>query len=197
MNTSNPYDGDRVPGSVGMALPGVQARVVDDENQPLPANEVGNIQVRGANVMKGYWKLPEKTAEEFTDDGWFKTGDQGKADDRGYIHIVGRAKDMIISGGYNVYPKEIESLIDDIDGVVESAIIGVPHPDFGEVGVAVIVRREGAALTEDAVLSHVKAKLANYKVPKAAYFVPELPRNTMGKVQKAALREHHKDLFKG
>ncbi|WP_404384925.1 malonyl-CoA synthase [Caenispirillum salinarum] len=197
MNTSNPYDGDRVPGSVGMALPGVEARVVDDGNRPLPANEVGNIQVRGANVMKGYWKLPEKTAEEFTEDGWFKTGDQGKVDDRGYIHIVGRAKDMIISGGYNVYPKEIESLIDDIDGVVESAIVGVPHPDFGEVGVAVIVRREGSDLTEDAVLGRVKEKLANYKVPKAAYFVQELPRNTMGKVQKAALREAHKDLFKG
>ncbi len=197
MNTSNPYDGDRVPGSVGFPLPGVEARVVDEENRPLPVNEVGAIQVRGANVMKGYWKLPEKTKEEFTDDGWFKTGDQGKVDDRGYIYIVGRAKDMIISGGYNVYPKEIEGVIDDLPGVIESAVVGIPHPDFGEVGVAVIVKKADSDLTEEAVLAHVKRHLANYKVPKAARFVRDLPRNTMGKVQKNLLRQDYEGLYKG
>ncbi|GEO80507.1 malonate--CoA ligase [Pararhodospirillum oryzae] len=195
MNTSNPYDGPRRPGAVGPALPGVSVRVVDEEGAEVPAETVGDVQVKGRNVMKGYWKLPEKTREEFTADGWFKTGDVGRIDAEGYLHIVGRAKDLIISGGYNVYPKEVEDVIDALDGVVESAVVGVPHPDFGEVGVAVVVTR--GAVDEAKVLAHCKAHLANYKVPKNAFFVVDLPRNTMGKVQKALLRDTYKGLFAG
>jgi malonyl-CoA/methylmalonyl-CoA synthetase len=193
MLSSNPYDGERVGGTVGLPLPGVSIRVVKrDENgvrTPCAAGEIGDIEVKGPNVFKGYWRMPEKTAEEFTDDGYFKTGDVGRFDERGYLSIVGRSKDLIISGGYNVYPKEIESFIDELDGVVESAVIGVPHPDFGEAVTAVVVARPGVTLGEPEVIAILKSKIANFKVPKRVFFVPELPRNTMGKVQKNVLRE--------
>ena len=198
MLTSNPYlpkDGERRGGTVGFPLPGVQLRVQDDSGQNLPTNEIGGIQVKGPNIFKGYWRMPEKTAEEFTADGFFKTGDVGKIDDRGYVTIVGRSKDLIISGGYNVYPAEIESTINDMPGVSESAVIGVPHPDFGEVGVAVLILKPNAPLTPESVIADLKAKLANFKIPKRCYVLPELPRNTMGKVQKNVLREQYKGLF--
>ena len=198
MLTSNPYlpkDGERRGGTVGFPLPGVQLRVQDDGGQNLPTNEIGGIQVKGPNIFKGYWRMPEKTAEEFTADGFFKTGDVGKIDERGYVTIVGRSKDLIISGGYNVYPAEIESTINDMPGVAESAVIGVPHPDFGEVGVAVLILKPNAPLTPETVIADLKAKLANFKIPKRCYVLPELPRNTMGKVQKNVLRETYKGLF--
>ena len=199
MLTSNPYharDGERHGGTVGFALPGVGVRVHDDAGQPLPAGEIGNIQVRGPNVFSGYWRMPEKTKEEFTADGWFKTGDVGKIDAQGYVTIVGRSKDLIITGGYNVYPAEIEGYVNDMPGVAESAVIGVPHPDFGEAVVAVLVPRSGAALDGALVAAALKAQIANFKVPKQVFVVPELPRNTMGKVQKNLLRDKHQDLFK-
>jgi malonyl-CoA/methylmalonyl-CoA synthetase len=188
MNTSNPCDGERRGGTVGMPLPGVEVRVVDDNDTTLKAGETGHIQVRGPNVMPGYWMLPEKNQEEFTADGFFRTGDLGAYDDRGYLSIVGRAKDMVISGGENVYPKEIEMLLDELPGVRESAVFGVPHADFGEAVVAAIVLAAGAQLTEKAVIEHLKAKLANFKVPKRVVFVADLPRNAMGKVLKSDLR---------
>jgi malonyl-CoA/methylmalonyl-CoA synthetase len=188
MNTSNPYDGERRGGTVGMPLPGIEVRVVNDADAPLAAGSTGHIQVRGPNVMSGYWKLPEKNSEEFTADGFFRTGDVGVYDARGYLSIVGRAKDMVISGGYNVYPKEIELLLDELPQVRESAVFGVPHPDFGEAVVAALVLAPGTTLTEQAVIAHVKGKLANFKVPKRVVFLPELPRNAMGKVLKADLR---------
>jgi malonyl-CoA/methylmalonyl-CoA synthetase len=197
MLTSNPYQpgqGERRGGTVGFALPGVSLRVVGDAG-PLPDGEIGGIQVRGPNVFKGYWRMPEKTTEEFTEDGWFKTGDVGKIDERGYIHIVGRSKDLIISGGYNVYPAEIEAFINELPGVAESALVGVPHPDFGEVGVAVVVARPGASLKPDDLISSLKAQLSNFKIPKKCFVVNELPRNTMGKVQKNLLRDEYKNLF--
>jgi len=193
MLVSNPYDGERIGGTVGLPLPGVSVRVVrrdeNGERVECATGEIGDIEVKGPNVFQGYWRMPEKTAEEFTEDGYFKTGDVGKFDERGYLSIVGRSKDLIISGGYNVYPKEIESVIDEIDGVVESAVVGVPHPDFGEAVTAVIVSRPEAGLSEQAVIAALKSKIANFKVPKHVHFVPELPRNTMGKVQKNLLRE--------
>ncbi|CAN7326730.1 malonyl-CoA synthase [Acidovorax sp. LjRoot129] len=207
MLTSNPYaadarhggQADRRGATVGFALPGVGLRVVDDANQPLPVGEIGAIQVQGPNVFKGYWRMPEKTAEEFTADEqggkWFKTGDVGKVDERGYISIVGRSKDLIISGGYNVYPAEIEGYINDMPGVAESALVGVPHPDFGEVGVAVVIAKPGAQLDGDAIVAQLKSKLANFKIPKRCFVAAELPRNTMGKVQKNLLRDQHKGLF--
>jgi malonyl-CoA/methylmalonyl-CoA synthetase len=188
MNTSNPYDGERRAGTVGMPLPGVEVRVVTDADQPLATGGTGHIQVRGPNVMPGYWKLPEKNKEEFTADGFFRTGDIGAYDGQGYLSIVGRAKDMVISGGFNVYPKEVELLLDEMPGVRESAVFGVPHADFGEAVVAAIVLAPGASLTERAVIDHVKSSLANFKVPKRVVFLPELPRNAMGKVLKADLR---------
>jgi len=191
MNTSNPYDGERRGGTVGFPLPGVQVRVVDESDAPLPAGETGGVQVRGPNVLPGYWRLPEKNKEEFTADGFFRTGDVGKFDRDGYLTIVGRSKDLVISGGYNVYPKEIELLLDEMPGVEESAVIGVPHPDFGEAVTAVIVSKKGAQLTEEAVIAHVKGKLANFKVPKRVHFAAELPRNAMGKVQKNVLRQQY------
>ncbi len=192
MNTSNPLDGARRPGTVGTPLPGVSLRLVDDKEAEIPAGEVGQLLVKGDNVFKGYWRLPEKTAEEFTADGYFRTGDLARMDDDGYVAIVGRAKDLIISGGLNIYPKEIESYLDKIDGVLESAVIGVPHPDFGEAVVAVVVRKpEGARLTEAGVIATLKERIAGFKVPKRVIFVPELPRNTMGKVQKNQLRERY------
>lgn len=195
MLTSNPYDGERRGGTVGFALPGVSLRVQDDAGQPLPIGEIGSIQVKGPNVFKGYWRMPEKTKEEFTADGYFKTGDVGKIDERGYITIVGRSKDLIISGGYNVYPAEIEGYINDMPGVAESAVVGVPHPDFGEVGVAIVIAKPGATLDAEQIIARLKAQLANFKIPKRCFIVAELPRNTMGKVQKNVLREQHKALF--
>ncbi|HYP86411.1 malonyl-CoA synthase [Variovorax sp.] len=200
MLTSNPYEpaqGERRGGTVGFPLPGVSLRVRDDQGQDLPTGEIGNIQVRGPNVFAGYWRMPEKTKEEFTADAYFKTGDVGKVDSLGYVTIVGRSKDLIISGGYNVYPAEVEAFINELPGVAESALVGVPHPDFGEVGVAIVIARAGATLDADAIVRELKARLANFKIPKRCFVVDELPRNTMGKVQKALLREQHKQLFAG
>ena len=196
MLTSNPYEGGaRRGGTVGFALPGVSLRVQGDGGQALPVNEIGAIQVKGPNVFKGYWRMPEKTKEEFTADGYFKTGDVGTIDGSGYITIVGRSKDLIISGGYNVYPAEIEGYINDMPGVVESALVGVPHPDFGEVGVAVVIAKPGASLNPAHILGGLKSSLANFKIPKQCFVVAELPRNTMGKVQKNILRDQYKALF--
>ena len=203
MLTSNPYRADarhegqseRRGGTVGFPLPGVGVRIVGEDNAPVPVGEIGGIQVRGPNVFKGYWRMPEKTREEFTPDGWFKTGDVGRQDERGYITIVGRSKDLIISGGYNVYPAEVEGYINELPGVAESAVVGVPHPDFGEVGVAVVVPRAGAVVVADDILSTLKAQLANFKVPKRCVVVADLPRNTMGKVQKNLLRAQYQEAF--
>ncbi|HYF43035.1 MAG TPA: malonyl-CoA synthase [Ramlibacter sp.] len=198
MLTSNPYDpkqGERRGGTVGFPLPGVQLRIRGDDGHDLPRGEIGGIQVKGPNVFKGYWRMPEKTAEDFTDDGWFKTGDVGRIDERGYVSIVGRSKDLIISGGYNVYPAEIEGYINEMPGVAESALVGVPHPDFGEVGVAVVTPKPGAQLSGEQIVAKLKSQLANFKIPKRCFVVDELPRNTMGKVQKNLLREQHKGLF--
>lgn len=193
MLASNPYEGERIGGTVGLPLPGVSIRVVKyADGMPATAckiDEVGDIEVKGPNVFKGYWGMPEKTAQEFTADGYFKTGDVGKFDVNGYLSIVGRSKDLIISGGYNVYPKEIESVIDEFDAVAESAVIGVPHPDFGEAVVAIVVPKAGETLSEPQVITALKSKIANFKVPKRVFFVENLPRNTMGKVQKNVLRE--------
>jgi malonyl-CoA/methylmalonyl-CoA synthetase len=197
MNTSNPFDGERVPGSVGPALPGVEVRITDPESGvPLPAiDSVGMIEVRGSNVFRGYWRMPEKTATEFRQDGFFITGDVGRFDANGYLFIVGRAKDLIISGGYNVYPVEVEAELDALGGVVESAVIGVPHPDFGEGVTAVVVARAGAVLDENTLRTALEQRLAKYKLPKRIVFVSEMPRNAMGKVQKAQLRERYQDLY--
>jgi malonyl-CoA/methylmalonyl-CoA synthetase len=196
MLTSNPYKGsERRGGTVGFALPGVSLRVQDDEGKTMPTGEIGGIQVSGPNVFKGYWRMPEKTNEEFTADGYFKTGDVGKIDERGYVTIVGRSKDLIISGGYNVYPAEIESYFNDMPGVAESALVGVPHPDFGEVGVAVVIPKPGVALDVGKLLADLKSRLANFKIPKQCFVLDELPRNTMGKVQKNVLRQQYKELF--
>jgi malonyl-CoA/methylmalonyl-CoA synthetase len=196
MLTSNPYQGgERRGGTVGFALPGVSLRVQSDEGQPLPVGEIGGIQVKGPNIFKGYWRMPEKTKEEFTADGYFKTGDVGKIDADGYITIVGRSKDLIISGGYNVYPAEIECYINEMPGVAESALIGVPHPDFGEASVAVVIAKPGATLDPVQIVATLKSTLANFKIPKQCFVVNELPRNTMGKVQKNLLREQYKALF--
>jgi malonyl-CoA/methylmalonyl-CoA synthetase len=195
MITSNPYDGERVPGAVGFPLPGVSVRIANPETGDLlGADEIGMIEVQGPNVFIGYWRMPEKTASEFRD-GWFITGDLGKIDATGYVHIVGRGKDLVITGGYNVYPKEVESEIDALPGVFESAVIGVPHPDFGEGVVAVVVKTKDAAIDEKAIHDALKVRLANYKLPKRVFFVDDLPRNTMAKVQKNVLRDTHKDLF--
>jgi malonyl-CoA/methylmalonyl-CoA synthetase len=196
MNTSNPYDGERVPGAVGFPLPGVTMRVANpDTGELLPTNEIGMLEVKGPNVFKGYWRMPEKTEAEFRKDGFFITGDLGKIDERGYVHIVGRGKDLIITGGYNVYPKEIESEIDAIPGVVESAVIGVAHPDFGEGVTAVVVPEKNAKLDEPQVLAAIEGRLAKFKLPKRVIFVDDLPRNTMGKVQKNVLRDTYADLY--
>jgi malonyl-CoA/methylmalonyl-CoA synthetase len=191
MLTSNPYGGERIGGTVGQALPGVALRIVKADQTLCCANEIGNIQVQGVNVFKGYWRMPEKTLEEFTDDGFFRTGDVGKISETGYLSIVGRSKDLIISGGYNIYPKEIESFIDEMPEVLESAIIGLPHHEFGEAVTAVLVLKPAARLSEQAVIEHLKGTIANFKVPKHVYFAAELPRNTMGKVQKNLLRQRY------
>jgi malonyl-CoA/methylmalonyl-CoA synthetase len=189
MITSNPYEGERRGGTVGFPLPGISVRVAASDGRILGPGEPGEVQIQGPNVFAGYWRMPEKTKEEFTADGWFHTGDVGQWSVDGYLSIVGRAKDLIISGGYNVYPKEIELVIDALQGVLESAVIGVPHSDFGEAVTAVVVQHDDAALDEAAVIAHVKSHIANYKVPKRVVFVKELPRNAMGKVQKNVLRD--------
>jgi len=197
MNTSNPYDGPRVPGSVGPPLPDVEIRIAHPETgAPIPQGEIGMIEVKGPNVFKGYWRMPEKTAAEFRPDGFFITGDLGVIDENGYVSIVGRGKDLVISGGYNVYPKEVETEIDGLHGIDETAVIGVPHPDFGEGVTAVCTLKPGASLDEAQVLKQLTDRLAKYKQPKRVIFVDALPRNTMGKVQKAVLREQHKDLYR-
>ncbi len=197
MNTSNPYDGERVPGAVGFPLPGVEIRIADPETgRPLATDEIGMIEVKGPNVFKGYWRMPEKTASEFRPDGFFITGDLGKIDAKGYVHIVGRGKDLVISGGYNVYPKEVESEIDAIPGVTESAVIGVPHRDFGEGVTAVVIARADAALDEAGIIARLKGRLASYKLPKRVVFVDQFPRNTMGKIQKNVLRDTYQGLYR-
>ncbi|MEM8759336.1 MAG: malonyl-CoA synthase [Pseudomonadota bacterium] len=196
MITSNPYDGARRAGTVGHPLPGVEVKVTHPETRAaLAQGEIGVIQAKGPNIFKGYWRMPEKTKEELSDDGWFITGDLGMIDDEGYVVIVGRGKDLIISGGFNVYPKEVEGEIDRLPGVVESAVIGVPHPDFGEGVVAVVVPEDGAAREKDAVMAPLKDRVAKFKQPKHVVFVDALPRNAMGKVQKKDLRETYADLF--
>jgi malonyl-CoA/methylmalonyl-CoA synthetase len=196
MNTSNPYDGERVPGAVGHALPGVSVRVTDPETgKPLGSETIGMIEVKGPNVFKGYWRMPEKTRSEFRDDGFFITGDLGKIDDKGYVHILGRGKDLVISGGFNVYPKEIESEIDAMPGVVESAVIGVPHADFGEGVTAVVVCDKSAKVDEISVLKALDGRLAKFKMPKRVIVVEELPRNAMGKVQKNILRDTYANIY--
>ncbi len=198
MNTSNPYDGERVAGTVGTPLPGVEIRITDRNGDPVPDGETGMLEVKGPNVFKGYWKKPDKTAEDFRDDGFFITGDMARIEDHGYVAIVGRQKDLVISGGFNVYPKEVEMIIDDLPGVGESAVIGLRHPDFGEAVTAVVTRAEnGLETSEEDVIGHVKAMLANFKVPKRVFFVDGLPRNAMGKVRKNVLRETYADTFKG
>jgi malonyl-CoA/methylmalonyl-CoA synthetase len=194
MLTSNLYQGPRLAGTVGQPLSGVTVRVVNDDGKECPVGDIGHIQVQGPNVFAGYWRMPEKTAEEFTSDAFFKTGDMGKwvkveGQQDPYLAIVGRSKDLIITGGYNVYPKEIEAVIDDLPGVAESAVIGIAHPDFGEAVTAVVVARDGVQIEEAILLAALKVKIANFKVPKRIHVVDELPRNTMGKVQKNILRE--------
>ena len=196
MNTSNPYNGERRAGTVGLPLPGVELKITDPETtKELSIDEIGQIEVRGPNVFKGYWKMPEKTKAELRDNGFFITGDLGKFDEDGYVHILGRDKDLIISGGYNIYPKELEEIIDDQGGVLESAVIGVPHPDFGETPIAVIVSEAENAPELEAIESNLRKCLARYKHPKKMFLIDQLPRNTMGKVQKNILREEYKNLF--
>jgi len=195
MNTSNPYHGMRIPGSVGLPLPGVEIRIADGDGRPVPQGEIGMIEVRGPNVFKGYWKMPEKTAAEFRADGFFITGDLGIIGANGYLSIVGRGKDLIITGGLNVYPREIESLLDDLPGVEESAVVGLPHDDFGEGVTAFLVLKPDARLTQESVLESLGDRLARFKLPKRVFFVEQLPRNSMGKVQKSALRQEYSGLY--
>jgi malonyl-CoA/methylmalonyl-CoA synthetase len=196
-NACHAKDGQRRGGTVGFPLPGVSLRITDDKGQRCRTDEIGGIEVKGPNIFIGYWRMPEKTREEFTADGWFKTGDVGKIDADGYVTIVGRSKDLIITGGYNVYPAEIEGYLNEIQGVAESAVIGVPHPDFGEGVVAVVVPKAGVSLESAALIAALKGRIASFKVPKACLVIDALPRNTMGKVQKNLLREAHKGLFVG
>jgi malonyl-CoA/methylmalonyl-CoA synthetase len=202
MLVSNPYfaeRGARIAGTVGVALPGVEVRVVDDDGNACAPGQIGAVQVRGPNVFSGYWRMPQKTAEEFTTDGWFRTGDVGHFGGTGvprdYLTLVGRSKDLIISGGYNVYPKEIEGYIDEMPNVVETAVIGLPHPDFGEAVVAVVVARRSGVVEAAAIVEALKGRIANYKVPKRVFVVEDLPRNTMGKVQKNLLRDRYRNTF--
>ena len=194
MNTSNPYEGERRPGTVGFPLPGTELKITDaSSGATLPDGEIGEIEVRGANVFSGYWQMPEKTAEELREDGFFITGDLGRIDEDGYVHIVGRNKDMIIAGGFNIYPKEIELLLDDQPGILESAVIGVPHPDFGESVIGILVANDGASPDLDSMLEDIGNNLARFKLPRSLIVVPELPRNTMGKVQKNLLRDQYRN----
>jgi malonyl-CoA/methylmalonyl-CoA synthetase len=191
MLTSNPLHGERRPGTVGLPLPGVDVRVVGDDGTEAPEGEVGGVEVRGPNVFGGYWRRPELNATEFTADGWFRTGDVGRFDTEGYLHLVGRSKDLVISGGLNVYPVEVEAVIDELPGVLESAVIGVADPDFGEAVVAVVVAEPGAVVDPDDVRRAARRRLAPFKVPKRVHVVDALPRNAMGKVEKAVLRARH------
>ena len=194
--TSNPYDGERRAGTVGFALPGVDVRICDmDSGEPVSSGEIGVLEVKGPNVFRGYWRMPEKTAQEFRPDGFFITGDLGRVDAGGYIQLVGRLKELVISGGFNVYPKEIENEIDALDGVLESAVFGAPHPDFGEGVTAIVVPRPGARITEASVLAALGERLAKFKAPKRVFIVDSLPRNAMGKVQKTKLREAYKGIY--
>ncbi len=195
MIASNPLNEERIPGTVGQALPNIAVRITTDDDMTLEAGETGNIQVSGPNVFKGYWRNPEKYQEEFTKDGFFKTGDVGFLDNKGYLTIVGRSKDLIISGGYNVYPKEIESIMNALDGIHESAVIGVPHPDFGEGVIAVVVKENNKKIDESNLKILLKQELATYKVPKRIFDISELPLNVMGKVQKNTLRERYNSVF--
>ncbi len=197
MNTSNPYDGPRRAGTVGLPLPGIEVKICDPVGGPLPPGDTGVIEVRGPNVFQGYWQMPDKTREDLREDGFFITGDLGVLDQDGYLTIVGRAKDLVISGGFNIYPKEVETLLDALPGISESAVIGVPHPDFGEAVVAVIVMQPGATLDRAAIQSALSTNLAKFKQPKHIDIRADLPRNTMGKVQKNLLREELKNLFPG
>jgi malonyl-CoA/methylmalonyl-CoA synthetase len=198
MLTSNPYharDGERRAGTVGFPLPGVQLRITDEHDTPCPRGEIGGIEVRSPSVFKGYWRAPELSAQAFSADGWFRTGDMGRIDEHGYLTIVGRSKDLIITGGYNVYPAEVESYLNEMPGVAESAVIGVPHPDFGEAVVAVITAEPGASPEAAELIAELKTRIANFKVPKRVFVRNELPRNVMGKVQKAVLRKEHQKIF--
>jgi malonyl-CoA/methylmalonyl-CoA synthetase len=197
MNTSNPYEGSRVPGSVGPPLPGIAVRVVNAETGAIETapDAIGTLEIKGPNVFAGYWRDEHKTRSEFTADGWFKTGDLGRIDRNGYVYIVGRVKDLVISGGYNVYPKEVESELDAVRGVEESAVFGVPHPDFGEGVTAAVVLKAGVSLSETDILNSVRPRLARYKLPKRILLVDALPRNTMGKVQKNVLRATNASLY--
>ena len=194
MNTSNPYDGPRIAGTVGLPLPGVELRISDNKGKEVNRGEIGIIELRGDNVFKGYWQMPEKTAESFRADGFFITGDMARIDENGYVVIVGRDKDLIITGGLNVYPKEVEDLIDEIDGVNESAVIAVPHSDFGEAVVSIVVRKKDSVNEQD-IKDHLSERIAKFKQPKKIIFANNLPRNTMGKVQKSELRKKYQDLF--
>ena len=194
MNTSNPYDGPRIAGTVGLPLPGVELRIADNKGQEVNKGEIGIIELRGDNVFGGYWGMPEKTAESFREDGFFITGDMARIDENGYVIIVGRDKDLIITGGLNVYPKEVEDLIDEINNVNESAVIAVPHPDFGEAVVSIVVRKKDSVNEKD-IKDHLSDKIAKFKQPKKIIFADNLPRNRMGKVQKSELRKKYQDLF--
>ena len=196
MIASNPYDGDRIPGAVGMALPGITVRIADrDSAAVLPQGEIGLIEVKGPNIFEGYWNMPEKTASEFREDGFFITGDLGMIGEDGYLRIVGRDKDLVISGGYNVYPKEVEEAIDALPGVLESAVIGLPHPDLGEAVTAIVVPRAGATVDPDAIRALLADGLARFKQPKRVFVADALPRNVMGKIQKAQLRKEYADTY--
>ncbi len=195
MITSNPLSGERLAGTVGMPLPDVDIRICDDQGDAVEVGDIGNIEVMGPNVFKGYWRNPEKTAEEFCDDGFFKTGDKGRIEEHGYLQIVGRSKDLIISGGFNVYPKEVEVVIDELDGVSESAVIGAPHPDYGEGVIAVVICAPGQTVDENSVIAHAKSHLASYKAPKGVIVLDEIPRNAMGKVEKNKLRQRFEGYF--
>ena len=196
MNTSNPFEGERRAGTVGFPLPDIKVRIMKDgQEAEVQKGEVGMIEVNGPNVFKGYWKMPEKTAEELRDNGFLITGDLGYIDEDNYLHIVGRKKDLIISGGYNIYPKEVELVLDDLPSVLESAVIGVPHPDFGEAVIAVLVASPNSNIDISNVHAKLELNLAKYKQPKKLLLIKSLPRNTMGKVQKNLLRDTHKNLF--
>jgi malonyl-CoA/methylmalonyl-CoA synthetase len=194
MSTSNPYNGPRIAGTVGIPLPGVELRIADDKGNEVARGETGIIELRGDNVFDGYWRMPEKTAESFRGDGFFITGDMARVDENGYITIVGRDKDLIISGGLNVYPKEVETLIDELEDVEESAVVSAPHKDFGEAVVAIVVRKQDE-VTEQIIKEYLLDKLAKFKQPKKIVFVDSLPRNNMGKVQKSELRKSYQSLF--
>jgi malonyl-CoA/methylmalonyl-CoA synthetase len=198
MLTSNPYHarhGERRAGTVGFPLPGVRLRITEQDGKPCPRGEIGGIEVDGPSVFKGYWRAPELSEQAFSPDGWFRTGDMGRIDEHGHVVIVGRSKDLIITGGYNVYPAEVESYLNELPGVGESAVVGVPHPDFGEAVVAVITAEPGASPDPAALIAELKTKIANFKVPKHVFVTDELPRNVMGKIQKAMLRNEYKGLF--